>query len=152
MTFIADKARRLSIPLAGDVSPRHLISPTTPLADDVSPQHLMCPFHSADRRRPGHPAGGVPVHSDGRQYASAAAYTMLIITRTLLRKQRRISIPYTLRTIWRSKIFSATLALYTSICISSVLPLGPPVGAQHPCTCPLNYKREGTRRYKADPT
>jgi hypothetical protein len=32
--FIADKARRLSIPLAGD----------------VSPQHLMCPIHSADGR------------------------------------------------------------------------------------------------------
>jgi hypothetical protein len=42
----------------------------------------MCPVHSADGRRPGHPAGGVPVHSGGRQYARAAAYTVLIITRT----------------------------------------------------------------------
>jgi hypothetical protein len=33
-TFIADKARRLSIPLAGD----------------VPPQHLMSPIHSTDRR------------------------------------------------------------------------------------------------------
>jgi hypothetical protein len=32
--FITDKARRLSIPLAGD----------------VSPQHLMSPVHSSDRR------------------------------------------------------------------------------------------------------
>jgi hypothetical protein len=32
--FIADKARRLSIPLAGD----------------VPPQHLMCPVHSTGRR------------------------------------------------------------------------------------------------------
>ena len=37
--FIADKARRLSIPLAGDVPPRHLMSPVTPQADDVLPQH-----------------------------------------------------------------------------------------------------------------
>jgi hypothetical protein len=64
--FIADKARRLSIPLVGDVPPRHLMSPATPLAGDVSPHHLMCPVHSADGRRPGHPAGDVPVHSVGR--------------------------------------------------------------------------------------
>jgi hypothetical protein len=37
--FIADKVRRLSIPLAGDVPPRHLMSPATPLTDDVLPQH-----------------------------------------------------------------------------------------------------------------
>jgi hypothetical protein len=110
----------------------------------------MCPVHSADGRRPGHPASGVPIHSVGRQYARAAAYTMLIITRTLPRKQCRISIPYALRTLWRSKIFWATMALDTSICIPSVWLLGPHVGAQHPCTCPLSYKREGTRRYKAD--
>jgi hypothetical protein len=47
----------------------------------------MSPVHSADGRRPGHPAGGVPVHSVGRQYARAAAYTMLIIIRTLPREQ-----------------------------------------------------------------
>jgi hypothetical protein len=34
---------------------------TIPLTGDVPPQHLMCPVHSAGRRRPGHPAGGVPV-------------------------------------------------------------------------------------------
>jgi hypothetical protein len=49
----------------------------------VPPQHLMCPIHSADGWRAGHPAGGVPVRSGGRQYARAAAYTVLIITRTL---------------------------------------------------------------------
>jgi hypothetical protein len=65
-----------------------------PLAGDVPPQHLMCPVHTADGQRPGHPAGGVPVHSVGRQYARAAAYAVLIITRTLSRKQRMISILY----------------------------------------------------------
>jgi hypothetical protein len=29
------------------------------------------------------------------------------------------------------------------------LSLGPHVKAQYPCMCPLNYKREGTLRYKA---
>jgi hypothetical protein len=42
----------------------------------------MFPVHSADGRRLGHPAGGVPIRFSGRQYARAAAYTMLIITRT----------------------------------------------------------------------
>jgi hypothetical protein len=37
--FIVDKPRRLSIPLAGDVPPQHLMSPVTPLAGDVPPQH-----------------------------------------------------------------------------------------------------------------
>jgi hypothetical protein len=46
-TFIAEKTRRLTILLTGDV----------PL------QHLMCTVNSAGRRRPGHPAGGVPVYS-----------------------------------------------------------------------------------------
>jgi hypothetical protein len=59
---------------------------STPLTSDVPPQHLMCPVHSADGRRSGHPAGGVPVRSGGRQYACAAAYNVLIITRTLLVK------------------------------------------------------------------
>jgi hypothetical protein len=73
----------------------------------VPPQHLMCPVHSADGRRPNHPAGGVPVHSIGRQYARAAAYTMLIITRALPRKQHNISILYALQTLWSSEIAQA---------------------------------------------
>jgi hypothetical protein len=48
-----------------------------------------------------------------------------------------ISILYALRTLWHSEIFYAALALDTSICIPFVFPLGPHVGAQHPCTCPL---------------
>jgi hypothetical protein len=43
--FIAERMRRLSTLLSGDV----------PL------QHLMRPVHSAGRRRPGHIAGGVPI-------------------------------------------------------------------------------------------
>jgi hypothetical protein len=65
--FIAEKTRRMSIPLTGD----------------VPPQHLMCPVHSASRRHPGHPAGGMPVQSIVKQYARAARCTMSIITYTL---------------------------------------------------------------------
>jgi hypothetical protein len=81
--FIADKTRRLSIPLTGDVSPQHLMSPVHSTSRDVPPRHLMCPVHSAGWQRTGRPAGSVPVHSVGRQYARTAACTMLIITRTL---------------------------------------------------------------------
>jgi hypothetical protein len=61
----------------------------------------MCPVHSADGRRPGHPAGGVPVHSVGRQYARAAAYTVLIMARALPRKQ-----PRDINTIWTTNIMA----------------------------------------------
>jgi hypothetical protein len=83
--FIADKAHRLSIPLAGD----------------VPPQHLMCPIHSANGRRPDHPVGGVPLHSVGRQYARAVAYTVLIMARALPRKH-----PRDINTIWTTDIMA----------------------------------------------
>jgi hypothetical protein len=69
-TFIAEKMRRLSALLTGDVPPRH----------------LMCPVHSAGRRRPGHPTGGVLVQSDRGQYAHTAARAMVIMTSTLPRE------------------------------------------------------------------
>jgi hypothetical protein len=105
----------------------------------------MCPVHSADGWRPSHPAGGVPVHSVGRQYARAAAYAMLIITRALPRKQRDISILYVLRTLWRSEI---TLALQTVVTSFHFAP-GPTCrGSASLYVPPLSYKREGTQRYK----
>jgi hypothetical protein len=64
--FIEEKTHRLAIPLTGN----------------VPPQHLMCPIHSAGRRRPGHPAGGVPVQSIAKQCARAARCAMPIINRT----------------------------------------------------------------------
>jgi hypothetical protein len=69
--FIEDKVRHLSIPLAGG----------------VSPLHLLRPVHSSGRRRPIHSTGGMPVHSTGRRHTHTAACTTLIITHTLPRKQ-----------------------------------------------------------------
>jgi hypothetical protein len=45
--FIAERTRRLSTLLTGEVPPRH----------------LLCPVHSAGRRRQGHPADGAPIQS-----------------------------------------------------------------------------------------
>jgi hypothetical protein len=78
--FIADKACRLSIPLAGGVPPLHLLRP-------VHFAGRRRPVHSAGRRRPVHSADGVPIHSTGRRHAHTAARTTLIITRALPRKQ-----------------------------------------------------------------
>jgi hypothetical protein len=96
--FIMDKTRRLSIPLGGD----------------VPAQHLMSPVHSTNGWRPGHPAGGVPVHFVGRQYAHAAACATLIITRAYRGNNDDISILYALRTLWRSEMARALQALVTS--------------------------------------
>jgi hypothetical protein len=93
--FIADRARRLSIPLAGDVPPQHLMSHvhSTGRRCAASTFKEPCPLRS--RQRPVHSIGGVPVHSTGRQYTHAAACTMPIITRTLRRKQ-----PQHISTAW----------------------------------------------------
>jgi hypothetical protein len=113
----------------------------------------MCHVHSADGRRPNHPAGGVHVHSVGRQYARVAAYTVLIMARALPRKQ-----PRDINTIWATDIRALGDLLgdtdigYFYIYSLCVVP-GPtcrdPTSLYVP---PLSYKREGTRHYKADPT
>jgi hypothetical protein len=133
--FIADKVRRLSIPLAGDVPPPHLI------------RHV----HSVGRRRPVHSAGGVPVYSTSRQYAHAAACTTLIITRALPRKQ-----PQHINTAWTTDIMapgdcSGVLAVVTPIVYSFRYVPGPTCrGSTSLYVSPLSYKREGTQRYKAN--
>jgi hypothetical protein len=54
-----------------------------PLTGDVLPRHLMCHVHSTGRRRLGHPAGSVPVQSIIKQYPRAAGCIVFIITYTL---------------------------------------------------------------------
>jgi hypothetical protein len=93
-SFIEDKARRLSIPLAGGVLPLHLLRP-------VHSAGRRRPVHSAGKRRPVHSTGGVPIHSIGRRRAHTAACTTLIITRTLPRKQ-----PPHINTAWTADIMA----------------------------------------------
>jgi hypothetical protein len=131
--FIAEEARRLS---NWQVMCRLSIkyAPSTPLTSDVPPQHLMCPVHSADGRRPGHPAGGVPVRSGGRQYSRAAAYTMLITIHT-----RPGRLPLHANAAQIVDIMAqgdCTRPALVAPRITTVMSLGPHVGAQHPCACP----------------
>jgi hypothetical protein len=106
----------------------------------------MCLVHSADGRRPNHLAGGVPIHSVGRQYARAAAYIVLIMTRALPRKQ-----PRDINIVCATDIMA--LGVHPGVTdISCFLPFvpGPTCrGSVSLYVPPLSYKREGTRRYKA---
>jgi hypothetical protein len=129
-TFIAEEARRLSSwQVMCRLSIKYALS--TPLTSDVPPQHLICPVHSADGQQTSHLAGGVPVRAGGRQYARAATYTMLIITREAsAARQYHAGCGYqdVRRLPWRLALVAPS--------ITSVMSLGPHVGAQHPCTCP----------------
>jgi hypothetical protein len=113
----------------------------------------MCPVHSADGQRPNHPASGVPVHSVGRQYAHAATYGVLIVAHALPRKQ-----PRDINTIWTMDIMAlGDLLGDTGIGYFYMYSLrfapGPTCWGSAPLYVPpLSYKREGTRRYKTDPT
>jgi hypothetical protein len=113
----------------------------------------MCHVHSADGRRPGHPVGGVHVHSVGRQYARATAYTVLIMAHVLPRKQ-----PRDINTIWTTDIMALGDLLgdtgigYFYLYSLRFAPRPTCRGSTPLYVHPLRYKREGTRRYKADPT
>jgi hypothetical protein len=105
----------------------------------------MSPVHSADGRRPGHLAGGVPVHSVGRQYAHAAACAALIMTHAYRGSSGDISILCAVRTLGRSEIARTLQALVTSFHFAP----GPTCrGSASLYVPPFSYKREGTRRYK----
>jgi hypothetical protein len=88
--FIAERTRRLSTLLTGD----------------VPSQHLMCPVHSTGRRRQGHPADGAPIQSSVKQYARAVRRTVLIISCT--RSFRSTPILRRSRMSGRKKIAPAT--------------------------------------------
>jgi hypothetical protein len=51
--------------------------PATTLTGDAPSRHLMCPIQSTGRRRQGHPAGGAPAGSAGKQCARAGRHAIL---------------------------------------------------------------------------
>jgi hypothetical protein len=113
--FIAERTCRLSALLTGD----------------VPSQHLMCSVHSTSRRRQGHPADGAHVQFVVKQYARAARRTELIIPCTR-------SFPCT-PIIRRSRMSGHKRLLQQQKLVApsntSVMFLGPHVGAQHSYTC-----------------
>jgi hypothetical protein len=155
--FIANKARCLTIPLTGDVPPRHLM-------------------------RPVHSAGGVPVHSTGRRCA-ASAFNETCLFRwqaATCPSHRRHACPFHWQTArpYRRVHYAHHYSYVTKeaaaacqhcaccgqhepgdctyvTCIScsrySFHYVPGPIcrGSASLYVPPLSYKREGTRRYKA---
>jgi hypothetical protein len=130
--FIAERTRRLSTLLTGD----------------MPSQHLMRPVHSAGRRRQGHPTDSAHVQSIVKQCARAVRRTVLIIPYTrsfpctpMLRRSRMSG---------RKKIAQAVNISSSKYYICYVL--GPTCrGLVSLYVPPLSYKREGTQRYTVRP-
>jgi hypothetical protein len=123
--FIAERTRRLSTPLTGDVPPRH----------------LLCPVHSAGRRRQGHSADGAPVQSVAETVRPCCA---VHCTHPLCEK-----LPPSTPRLRRSRV-SGRKKIAPAEDISSYIRyvLGPTCrGSVLLYMSPFNYKRGGMRRY-----
>jgi hypothetical protein len=109
------------------------VPPATTLTGDAPSQHLMRPVQSAGRPRQGHPTDGALDQSVGEQCARAERRTTLIIpsTRSFLCTPRiRRSRASGHKKIAPTATFVAPSAIF-------FMSLGPHVGAQYLCACPL---------------
>jgi hypothetical protein len=118
--FIAERTRRLSTLLTGDVPPRHLLRPV----------------HSTGRLRQGHPADSAPVQFVAETVRPCCA---VHCTHPLYEKLPPARRGYTglgchgTRRSLQQQVLVATSAMF----------LGPHVGVQYSCTCPpLSIKGE----------
>jgi hypothetical protein len=141
--FIADKACRLSIPLAGDVPPRHLMSPvhSTDRRCTASTFNEPCPFRGPATTSPFRRRRACPFHWQAVRPCCRVHYAhhYSCVTKEAAAD---ISTPGDC---------SGILALVTSIMYSLRFVPGPTCrGSASLYVPPLTYKREGTRRYKAD--
>jgi hypothetical protein len=112
--FIAERTRRLSTLLTGD----------------VPPQHLLRPVYSAGRRRQGHPADGAPAQSVVETVRPCCAvhctHHLLYEKLPPARRGYKDLGCQGARRLLQQQILVATSAMF----------LGPHVGAQYPCACP----------------
>jgi hypothetical protein len=140
--FNVEDARRLT----GDVLSQHLIRPIHSAGRRCDYSVFNAPsLYSSSRQRLGYPADGVPVQTDGMW--RTATCSVLMMTRSLPRKLPLHANATQITNIRAQGRLHWGRALVVPS-ITSVMSLGPHVGAQHPCMCPLDYKREGTLRYK----
>jgi hypothetical protein len=130
--FIEDKARRLSIPLAGSVPPLHLLRPIHSAGGDLSILQAAC----------------LPIPLAGSTSILPRAPRSSLLAR-YQGSSRHISILCGLRTSWRPEIAQALLALVTPTMYSFHYAPRPTCrGSASLYVPPLSYKKEGTQRYK----
>jgi hypothetical protein len=149
--FIADKARRLSIPLAGNVLPQHLLSPvhSTDRRCAASAFNETCPFRWQAATSPFRRRHACPFHwQTVRPYCCVhyAHHHSRVIKETATAYQYYMD-------CGNRGAHEIAHALVTPIIYSFCYVLGTTCrGSASLYVPPLSYKREGTRRYKADPT
>jgi hypothetical protein len=148
--FIADKARHLSIPLAGGVPPLHLLRPVHSSGRQrlSIPLCLSIPPAGSDLSIPQAACLSIPLAGDTPILPRALRSSLLARYQG---SSRHISILHGLRTSWRPEIAQALLALVTPIICSFCYAPGPTCrGSTSLYVPPLSYKREGTQHYKTD--
>jgi hypothetical protein len=143
--LIADKPRRLSTPLAGDVPPQHLMSLVHSTSRRCVDSHLMCPVHSADRRR----ACPFRWQTVCPCYGIHCAHHHLRVTEEAAQD---INTMCAMDIRAPEDLLGDTSIGYFHMYSLRFAP-GPTYrGSASLYVPPLSYKMEGTRRYKADPT
>jgi hypothetical protein len=143
--FIVDKARRLSIPLAGDVLPRHLMSTvhSTGRRCAASAFNVPCPLHWQAATRPSRRQRACPFHWQAVRPCCGVHYA---------HHHSRVTeeAAQDINTICTTDIMA--LGDHPGVTdISYFLPFCPWAhmsGLSILVRAPLSYKREGTQRYK----
>ena len=125
------------------MQPLHLLGedapPATALTGDVPSQHLLRPVPSAGRRSQGHPAGGAPAGSAGKQCARDSS-SLLQEASPARRRYGDLGRQGTRRLSWQQTLGgSKHYILY--------VPRPTCRGPVPLCMPPFSYKRGGMRRY-----
>jgi hypothetical protein len=147
--FITDKARRLSIPLAGGVLPPHLMSPvhSTGRRCAASAFNEPCPFHWQATTSPFRRRRACPFH-----WQAVHSYCCVHYAHHHSRVTREAAAAYQYcADCGHRGAQEIAQVLVTPIIYSFRYVPGPTCrGSASLYVPPLSYKREGTRRYKGE--
>jgi hypothetical protein len=149
--FIADKACRLSTPRAGDVPPRHLLSPvhSTDRRCAASAFNETCPFRGQAATSPFRMRRAYPFHWQAVRPCCRMHYAHHY---SHITKEAATAYQYCMdygqhgaRRLLRRTRISYFYNVFPPLCSWAHMS-----GLDILVRAPLSYKREGTRRYKAD--
>jgi hypothetical protein len=146
--FIVDKARYLSIPLAGDVPPRHLMSPvhSTGRRCAASAFNVPCPLRWQAATRPSCRRRACPIHWQAVRLCCGVHYAHHR-SRVIEEAARDINTICTIDIMAPEDcpdVAGYFYSVFPPFCSWAHMS-----GLSTLVRAPLSYKREGTRRYKA---